>query len=189
LFECLQTFRVLCAEREGPRGVDAINQRLSHFLQVALGNTQTRDLDNDFYAFRPVMVLRNDYDLGLYNGDVGIVLPNKAGALSVHFPQPDKSYHVVSCLRLPEHDTALAMTVHKAQGSEFDFVTLVLPSHPSRVLSRELLYTAATRSKRRFTLIGARSVIQHAISHTTPRQSGFKDRIAHLLTQTHELPL
>lgn len=136
-------FQVLCALREGPFGVEALNQRIAHSLHLPV---------DGWYPGRPVMVTRNDYALGLMNGDVGICLPHALG-LRVAFERSDGGIHWVLPARLEAVDTVFAMTVHKAQGSEFDHVALVLPSQPTPVLTRELLYTGITRAKERLTLV------------------------------------
>ena len=144
LFEALGRFRVLCAEREGLRGVAEVNNFVSRYFREALEHPLDPCSRSEWYPGRPVMVLRNDYVLKLFNGDVGIVLPDASDTLMVVFPESDGSFRAVAPLRLPEHETAFAATVHKAQGSEFDRV-LLLPAKPNRVVTRELLYTAVTR--------------------------------------------
>src|SRR5258705_6270588 len=114
------------------------------------------------------MVTRNDYALGLFNGYVGIALPDGGGALCVYFRTGDGSLRAVSPAALPPHDTAFALTVHKSQGSEFEHAALVLPSTFSRVLSRELVYTAITRARQRVEVIGSRAVLSQAVAAPTP---------------------
>ena len=125
------------------------------------------------------MVLRNDPVLRLFNGDIGITLPDRAaeGALRVFFPAPHGAWRVLAPARLPEHQTAYAMTVHKAQGSEFDHALLLLPDQGGRVLTRELLYTAVTRVRQRLTLCGPAAVLAQAIAQPTWRQSGLQARL------------
>ena len=95
------------------------------------------------------MITRNDYNLKLFNGDIGIILPDAdSGEPRAFFPGPDNTVRKFLPLRLPEHETAYALTVHKSQGSEFDRVLLVLPDRESPVLSRELLYTGITRARK-----------------------------------------
>ena len=110
------------------------------------------------------MITVNDYNLKLFNGDIGIALPDPAsGELRVHFAAPDGGLRALAPVRLPEHQTAWAMTVHKSQGSEFDAVLLLLPAQASRVLTRELLYTAVTRARERVTLVGGEAVVSAAV--------------------------
>jgi exodeoxyribonuclease V alpha subunit len=176
LFQALNQFRVLCAERHGPHGVMALNQRLGQYLRRQLGLP-----DNDAteaYPFRPVIVLSNDHALSLFNGDIGIMLPDTDGQLRVHFAETDGGYRTLSAMRLPEHDTALALTVHRAQGSEHDTILLVLPTHSSRVLTREWLYTAATRARRQLTILGNETLLRLAVHSSSRRHSGLHAQLA-----------
>ena len=179
LFDAFGRFRVLCAEREGPRGVVEINKLVGQHFRKALDHPLDPGARSEWYPGRPVMVLRNDYVLKLFNGDVGIVLPDAAGALMVFFPDSDGSFRAVAPLRLPEHETAFATTVHKAQGSEFDRVLLMLPARPIRVVTRELLYTAVTRSRSGVVIIGGAEVVAKAIGSPTRRYSGLVARLGH----------
>jgi len=125
-------FRVLCAVREGPRGVLALNAEFTrHWLAALQPRHQTPG--SGWFIGRPVLVLRNDYVQKLFNGDVGIALPDDTGQLMVYFAQPDGGFRAIAPVRLPQHETAFAMTVHKAQGSEFDRVMVVLPEQRNRV--------------------------------------------------------
>ena len=170
-------FRVLCAVREGPRGVAAVNAEMTHRVRQRLGALD-REPRSPWYPGRPVLVLRNDPLLRLFNGDVGIALPTAEGALMVFFPQPDGGFRAIAPLRLPAHETAFALTVHKAQGSEFDDVLVMLPAHGSRVLTRELLYTAVTRARRSVTLCAGAAVLKATIETATRRHSGLLARLA-----------
>ena len=136
-------FQVLCAVRDGPWGVHLLNQRIAQSLGFR---------DEGWYAGRPVMVTRNDYNLSLMNGDVGLCLPHATG-LRVAFPNGQGGIHWVLPSRLDGVESVFAMTVHKSQGSEFDHVCLVLPNTPVAVLTRELFYTGITRSKTRLTFV------------------------------------
>ncbi|WP_088282648.1 exodeoxyribonuclease V subunit alpha [Ideonella sp. A 288] len=174
-------FRVLCAVREGRRGVIAVNERLTRHARQSLAGTplaQGLDERSPWFAGRPVMVLRNDPVLRLFNGDIGIALPDPAsGELMVHFADGASGFRAIAPVRLPEHQTAFAMTVHKAQGSEFDAVAVLLPERRSRVLTRELLYTAVTRARERVTLCGSADVLQQAIRSATRRDTGLIARL------------
>jgi exodeoxyribonuclease V alpha subunit len=176
LFDALNRFRVLCATRSGPRGVDQVNTAMAAQVRRAAGVTLA--VGAQWFAGRPVMVTRNDYALGLFNGDIGIALPGAGGALRVYFRTGDGGLRAVSPAALPPHDTAFALTVHKSQGSEFEHAVLMLPSAFSRVLSRELVYTAITRARERVEVIGARAVLAQAIATPTQRDSGLAARIA-----------
>ena len=144
--KAFDSFRVLSALRKGRWGVEGLNQQ----IEAWLGTPDKRDL---WYAGRPVMVTRNDYALGLMNGDIGIALEDDSKRLRVAFPAAEQKIHWISPLRLPDVETAYAMTVHKSQGSEFDHVVMVLPDTFSQVLTRELIYTGITRAAKDFTLI------------------------------------
>jgi len=170
-------FRVLCAVRDGHRGTTAINERMSAFFRREL-DLPTGGLGrSEWYPGRPVVVLRNEYTLRLFNGDIGIALPDAAGNLMVYFPDAESGFRPVAPVRLPEHETAFAMTVHKAQGSEFDDVLVMLPAKTQRVLTRELLYTGVTRARARVTLVGSAEVVANAIQSTTERVSGLAARL------------
>lgn len=144
------TFQVLCALRHGPWGVTGLNQRIEAWLFPHANAAQ-------WYEGRPVMITRNDYSLGLMNGDIGIALKDSSDKLRVVFPGTDAAGNAVvrwlSPIRLPDVETAYAITVHKSQGSEFDHVALVLPDTVSPVLTKELIYTGITRAKAQFTLV------------------------------------
>ncbi|WP_313952217.1 exodeoxyribonuclease V subunit alpha, partial [Accumulibacter sp.] len=180
VFAAFDRFRVLCALRDGSRGVDAVNQSVSRQLQQAFDRaypTKARSPRSPWYAGRPVMVLRNDYLLKLFNGDIGICLADETGAWMVWFPAREGAFRAIAAIRLPEHDTAFAMTVHKSQGSEFESLLLLLPERGSRVLTRELLYTGVTRASKRVTLVGSREILVGACVNRTRRHSGLIARL------------
>ena len=172
-------FRVLCALREGPRGVQAVNDTLSRHLRQAITGdaSQAGAARQPWFAGRPVMVLRNDPALRLFNGDIGLTLPGPDGALRVMFPAEGGQWRAVAPARLPAHETAWAMTVHKSQGSEFDTVLLLLPAHRSRVLSRELLYTGITRARQRVLLAASAGVLGAAVQASSQRHAGLQARL------------
>jgi exodeoxyribonuclease V alpha subunit len=175
------TFRVLCAMREGARGVDRINELLGARARAALESLvqqYEQDSPTQWYPGRPVLVTRNDYVLDLMNGDIGITLPDEGGDLKVFFSDDAGGYRAVAPSRMPPHDTAYATTVHKAQGSEFEEVMLVLPDKSSPLVTRELLYTAVTRARARVTLCAGDDVIRAAIGSPTRRFSGLRARLA-----------
>jgi exodeoxyribonuclease V alpha subunit len=184
LFDALSHFRVLCAEREGPRGVVEINRFVAQHFRRTLDHPLDPGNRSEWYPGRPVMVLSNDYVLKLFNGDVGIVLPDASDTLMLYFPDSDGSFRPVAPLRLPDHETAFATTVHKAQGSEFDRVLLMLPAKPNRAVTRELLYTAVTRSRSGVTIVGSVEVVEKAIVSPTRRYSGLVARLTETLHAT-----
>ena len=126
------------------------------------------------------MVLRNDPALRLFNGDIGITLPGPDQTLRVVFAAEGGGWRAVPTARLPAHETAWAMTVHKAQGSEFDRVLLVLPAQRSRVLSRELLYTGITRARQQVQLVAGAEVLAAAVQTTSQRHAGLQARLRDL---------
>ena len=170
-------YQLLCALREGPFGVQGLNQRIEQKL-MQLQLIRRPGGGSRWYQGRPVMVTRNDSALGLFNGDIGITLFNNEGVLKVFFPLPDGSIKAVQPSRLPTHNTAWAMTVHKSQGSEFEHTTLVMPAQFLPVLTRELIYTAITRARKRLTLYSDESVFRRAVQLRTQRRSGLLDRLS-----------
>ncbi|MPY24184.1 exodeoxyribonuclease V subunit alpha [Shewanella psychropiezotolerans] len=185
IIECYNEFRILCAMRAGEYGVDGINQGVKDALKQA----KLISPEHEFYPGRPVIIQSNDYNLGLFNGDIGLILPDSAhqqatGAvprLMAHFIQADGSILKVLPARLPSHDTCFAMTVHKSQGSEFSKVAMVLPLWPSQaqkqLLTKELVYTAITRAKHQFTCLGSQTVFEQASLQATKRSSGLARRL------------
>ncbi|KFG94062.1 exodeoxyribonuclease V subunit alpha [Burkholderia paludis] len=181
LFDALNRFRILCATRNGSRGAEHVNALVAahvrHAARVPLA------VGAHWFAGRPIMVTRNDYALGLFNGDIGIALPDAHGVLRVWFRRADGTARAVSPAALPPHETAFALTVHKSQGSEFDEASLVLPASFSRVLTRELVYTAVTRARSRVQVIGPRRVLAQAVATRTQRDSGLAARVDEALAR------
>jgi exodeoxyribonuclease V alpha subunit len=173
-------FKVLCAHRRGAGGVAELN-RLTERMLVRQGRIRLpQPRTSPWYPGRPVLVTQNDYRLGLFNGDIGVALSAASGGsedLTVFFQDAAGGLRRCPPHRLPEHETVFAMTVHKSQGSEFDEVLLSLPEEDSPVLSRELIYTALTRARRRFTLVGRREVLAAAIERRIERTSGLRDAL------------
>ncbi|OEZ96972.1 exodeoxyribonuclease V subunit alpha [Duganella sp. HH101] len=167
-----ETFRILCAVREGEWGVAGLNDVIEQRLQTA-GLLRR---SGEWYVGRPVMVTRNDYGSGVFNGDIGLTLPDPArpGALRVYFSEGDKVRSVLAT-RLRNVETAFAMTVHKSQGSEFQHTVLVLPRDSGGMLARELIYTGITRARDYFTLLTPNGqVLLDAIAQRTQRASGLR---------------
>ena len=160
---------------EGPFGVDNLN-RLSEEILEAAGLIDPSTL---WYAGRPVMVMENDYRTGLFNGDIGLVLPDLEanGALRVFFPAEGGGFVAFHPARLPRTVTVFAMTVHKSQGSEFEDVLVVTPDRDTPVMTRETLYTAVTRAKKRLTMAGHPEPVRRAAAATTWRESGLSERL------------
>jgi exodeoxyribonuclease V alpha subunit len=175
VLQAFDRFRLLCAVREGEWGVAGLNQAIEQRLD-AEGLIRRR---GEWYSGRPVMVTRNDYGVGVFNGDIGIALPDpvREGVLRVYFQEGEQVKGVLST-RLRDVETAYAMTVHKSQGSEFKHTVLVLPPDPVPVLTRELVYTGITRARERFTLVTPQpGMLAVAIGQRTQRASGLRDRL------------
>ena len=168
-------FRVLCALRSGPYGVEAVNR----LVQERLAKAGLIKPEGRWYAGEPVMITRNDYNLGLFNGDIGLILPDpeSGSELRAFFPSGTAGMRTVLPLRLPEHESAFAMTVHKSQGSEFDRVLLILPDRDAPLMTRELVYTAITRAKQSVELLGSDELFLTAVQRRIVRRSGLRDRL------------
>jgi len=174
--ERFNRFKILCAVNIGPFGVNAVNM----LAEKALSREGLIQPEQDWYMGRPVLITRNDYNLGLFNGDMGIALPapdsdNKD--LYVYFPGSSGQLRRFLPQRLPEHATVFAMTVHKSQGSEFDDVLLILPEKDYPVLTRELIYTAITRARQNISIWGIEEVVRAAVSRKIERTSGLRDAL------------
>ena len=214
VLQLFNKFQLLCALRQGSSGLQALNDRVQSLLQnrglLNIDNHQGTGFNNSseqsrWYVGRPVMISRNDYELNLFNGDIGIAMmvESKVGGIAdgmadgrkgkkelrVCFAtedisansSADPSAHAQPNVRqllptrLPSHETAFAMTVHKSQGSEFADVALVLPDNHSPVISRELIYTAITRGKKSFSLYSNDEVLAAGVNSQIERASGLRD--------------
>jgi exodeoxyribonuclease V alpha subunit len=173
IFAAFGRFRVLCAVRQGDAGVEAVNAAIAD----ALDDEGLIDRRTEWYVGRPVMITRNDYNLRLFNGDVGIALADGDGRIRVHFEEGGDGRRILPPIRLPEHETVFAMTVHKSQGSEFDRVLVLLPPEGSRVLGRELLYTGVTRARSHLEVWGRAESLLAASAAPILRASGLRDAL------------
>lgn len=176
----LDRFKALCALRRGPEGVETLNARIERRLSRTGRIGGHPGGERGWYAGRPVLILRNDYRLRLFNGDIGICLPDaKRGGegMAAFFRDPGAGIRAIPPFLLPEHETVWAMTVHKSQGSEFDDILLILPERDSPVLSRELLYTALTRARRRIALCASEEAVRSAVDRPLRRTSGLRDAL------------
>ncbi|ROR01778.1 exodeoxyribonuclease V subunit alpha [Desulfosoma caldarium] len=170
----LDSFRILCAVREGPYGVMAIND----LVETALARCQRIPAGARAYKGRPVLILENDYRVGLFNGDVGLLWPDpEDNRLKAWFRKMDGTLHKVPLSRLPAHETAYAMTVHKSQGSEFSHVLVILPDRHVSVLTRELLYTAVTRARDGVEIWAHEDILKNTLQRVTQRRSGLGFRL------------
>jgi len=172
LLKRLAAVKVLCALRRGPTGADDWNHRIEQHLRRRRGARST------WYSGRPVMVLRNDYLNGVFNGDIGVAVRAPDGEFhDVWFAREPDPLGVPSA-RLGDYTTQWAMSIHKSQGSEFDHVVVTLPPPPSRILTRELLYTAVTRAKQQVTIVATEAAIRSAVERPAARASGLTDRLS-----------
>ncbi len=169
----LNSFRLLCAHRRGPAGA---HLWASHVERWLAGGIEGFVPDGAWYVGRPLLVTTNDYGLGLYNGDTGVVVDDQQGHAVAAFEQGGEVLRV-SPSRLEAVETVYAMTVHKSQGSQFDTVALLLPAPDSPILTRELLYTAVTRARNRVIVVGAEESVRTAIDRPIARSSGLQRRL------------
>jgi exodeoxyribonuclease V alpha subunit len=179
VFREFSTFQTLCAVHYGERGVEGINRQVEIFLAASAGpGGEYRIIPGGWYPGRPIMVTRNDYTLGVYNGDIGICLPDPVdGSLKIWFENGQGNYKGYFPSRLPQHETAFAITIHKSQGSEFDEVLLVLPDKENKVLCRELLYTGVTRAGKEVTLAGSKNIFGYGLGRPVRRFSGLREQL------------
>jgi len=180
-FAAWESFQILCAHRRGTRSVNAINRLIDNKLSKnGLENNNNQPVE--WYAGRPIIITQNSYELDLYNGDIGITVqnPENDDALQVCFPargEPDNAYRFISPAQLSDYQSAWALTVHKSQGSEFDEVLLMLPDETSPILTRELVYTALTRSKQKFAVWAKNTILREAITRNIQRTGALGERI------------
>jgi len=178
-FAVMDNFRILCGLRRGPYGMENINGILAHSLATG-GSTPFRTLSYQFKhaarfsAGQPVMITRNDYNLKLFNGDVGVILPalDRKDVLRCYFREESGTIRDIALPMLPEHETVFAMTIHKSQGSEFNRVLLILPDQDSPLLTRELLYTAISRAREKVEIWCRKEIFAAAVKRRVQRTSG-----------------
>jgi exodeoxyribonuclease V alpha subunit len=173
----LKTFRVLAALRRGPFGVEGLNRKIEVILQEAKLIPQQVTAS---YAGKPILITQNDHQLELYNGDVGVLLPDTEAKenpkqLWAWFVGKENTLRRFAPARLPQHEAAYAMTVHKSQGSEFDRVLFILPDRDAPVLTRELIYTGLTRARSQVELWWNEAVFAKAVTRRAERNSGLRD--------------
>jgi exodeoxyribonuclease V alpha subunit len=171
IFARFNAFRVLCAHRRGAFGAIAVNR----IIEDALDEHGRVSARNAWYPGRPVMITRNDYNVRLFNGDVGIALPDADGRVKVYFV--GESVRSFAPSRLPDHETVYAMTIHKSQGSEFGRVLMLLPPEMSPIMSRELVYTGITRAMSRVAIWGDEAVFREAVGRRLTRASALQERL------------
>jgi exodeoxyribonuclease V alpha subunit len=162
---------VLCARRRGQGSVAQWGREIETGLDQRFTGLR---YGGEWYAGRPVMITSNDYRLELFNGDIGVAIDSDDGLRVVFDRGGIRSYPPS---RLGEHATVHAMTIHKSQGSQFEEVVVVLPDEASRLLTRELLYTAVTRASTRVWLMAEEDVVRQAVSRSVERASGLGERL------------
>ena len=166
--------RLLTALREGPQGARGLNER----IEAALAGSARPGSGPRYFHGRLLLIIENSYRHRLFNGDIGLCLRSREGAMLAWFPgdspEQPRAFHPAA---LPAHESAFAMTVHKAQGSEFDEVWLQLPRRDNRVLSRELVYTGMTRARQALHVLGSAEVLQAALARHASRLSGLAQRL------------
>ncbi|MDH6197975.1 exodeoxyribonuclease V alpha subunit [Mycobacterium frederiksbergense] len=164
----LDEHRLLCAHRRGPSGVAQWNRQVQRWLAEATGDPMWAP----WYVGRPILVTANDYGLKLYNGDTGVTIATPDGIRAVVGGSGSFAPG-----RLTEVETMHAMTIHKSQGSQADEVTVLLPPEDSRLLTRELFYTAVTRAKTRVRVVGSEAEVRAAIARQAVRATGLRRRL------------
>ena len=170
IFKQLSQFRILCAINNGPFGVNEINRAVEKELYPDVAT-------NSFYNGQAIMITKNDYNLKLSNGDVGIIIKDK-GELKAYFRgHEDREYITYNPSALDEYTTAFAISIHKSQGSEFDKVFIILPPKENKILTKELLYTGITRAKEECTVIASKNIFAGAAKREIIRQSGLKSKL------------
>jgi exodeoxyribonuclease V alpha subunit len=162
---------MLCAHRDGPHGVSYWNRQVERWLTEETGEP----IWSPWYAGRPVLVTANDYGLGLFNGDTGVAVV-RDGVLRAAMASTKGPVEFASS-RLSEVETMHAMTIHKSQGSQADEVTVLLPPEDSRLLTRELLYTAVTRAKVKVRVVGSEAEVVAALDRRAVRATGLRLRL------------
>lgn len=169
----LGRFRLLCAHRRGWQGVAQLNR----FCEQTLAAAGLLRPHGEWYQGRPLLITANDYSLRLFNGDLGVIWEEPDGQLRACFLDDAGQFRTLAPGRLPAHETAFAMTIHKSQGSEFERVAVILPWEVSPVLTRELLYTAVSRAREEVRIFGREEVIRQAVATRVERISGLADRL------------
>jgi exodeoxyribonuclease V alpha subunit len=163
--------RLLCAHRRGPYGVSHWNRQVERWLSEETGQPAW----SEWYAGRPLLVTANDYGLRVYNGDTGVAVAGREGLRAVIAGATGTLDFATS--RLGDVETMHAMTIHKSQGSQADEITVLMPQEDSRLLTRELFYTAVTRAKAKVRVVGAEASVRTAIGRRAVRASGLRLRL------------
>jgi exodeoxyribonuclease V alpha subunit len=165
----LGSFRVLCAHRRGPHGVATWTGEVERWLSGTLDGFDVAERD---YVGRPLLITENDHELRLYNGDTGVIVLGADGRMVAAFENG-----AFAPTRLAAVETVYAMTIHKSQGSQFDTAAVLLPDPNSRILTRELLYTAVTRARERLLVVGTEEMVRAAVARPVARATGLRERL------------
>ncbi len=175
LFRTLHSFKILCALRHGPAGVSGINDA----VEQVLNRNGFNCFENEWYRGRPVLISRNEYSLDLYNGDMGICLPDpdNPDVIKVWFERTDGTLVGILPGRITSCETVYALTIHKSQGTEIGEVLVVLPKKESNLISRELLYTAVTRARKSVKVSASKAVFECAVAEKIERHSGLGESL------------
>jgi exodeoxyribonuclease V alpha subunit len=175
IFNLYENFRILCALRVGIWGTE----RISDYIEKILNDAGLIDTGDIFCVGQPIMVLQNDYNLRLFNGDVGIILKDgdKNNELRAVFRDEQGKMRKFLPVNLPRYETVWAMTVHKSQGSEFEKVLLALSDHDINVITRELIYTGITRARKEMDIWASEDLLAGATLRGISRQSGLADAL------------
>ena len=168
----LGSFRLLCAHRRGPYGVASWNTVVESWLASELD----RFAEDAWYVGRPLLVTRNDYGLKLFNGDTGVIVARTDGRKSAAFERRGGVVEI-SPTRLDAVETLHALTIHKSQGSQVDTAAVLLPDPSSRILTRELLYTAVTRPRKTLIVCGTEAAVRAALDRPVAHASGLERRL------------
>jgi len=174
----LDTHRLLCAHRDGPFGVRSWNRQVERWLAEEVGEPVL----GEWYVGRPLLVTTNDYALEVYNGETGAVVRAPDGRLRAWISGSERLRDFAPA-RLEAVETMHAMTVHKSQGSQAAHVTVLLPEADSRLLTRELFYTAITRAQEQVRVVASEAAVRAAVAREAQRASGLRDRLAQRLSQ------
>ncbi|HPE60863.1 MAG TPA: exodeoxyribonuclease V subunit alpha [Thiolinea sp.] len=170
IFNAFNDFRILTPLRQGNSGSERLNQYINRTLRQHLSQGQRRQPDPEWFHGRPILITRNDYRLQLFNGDLGLCLQQPDGSFRVWFQGNDAGgpqWRSLAPVRLPAHESAWVMTIHKSQGSEFGQVLLILPEeNDNPILGRELLYTGITRARNRLDIMGGMETLKPALQRT-----------------------
>nr|BET44736.1 MAG: exodeoxyribonuclease V subunit alpha [Candidatus Aschnera chinzeii] len=171
-------YRLLVALKNGPYGVIQLNNTIEKILyRKKIINLSLGDRNKN-YEGRPIIITQNNYNLGLFNGDIGILLKDTKSTLKAFFQFPNGNIKHFTLTALPPYETAFAMTIHKSQGSEFENISILLPSIDTPIVTKELIYTAITRAKKQINICGNKNVFLQAIKKVMIRDSGLVERLS-----------